>query len=131
MLLLAFSAQADFKESPMQIEGATTVDAKGLIKLIESKPNLVLFDNRKLADFNAGHIEGAVNLLDTDITEEAVLAKHAPTKDIPILFHCNGGKCVRGANAAVKAIKWGYKNVYYYPLGIDDWKQQGLPLISK
>ena len=102
-------------DAPLQIAGAATVNAEKVIDLIGKTPNLVLLDNRKEADFNAGH---------------EMLAKHVKTKDTPVLFYCNGLKCGRAAKAAAQAVGWGYTKVYYYALGMDEWKKQNLPLVA-
>jgi rhodanese-related sulfurtransferase len=115
------------QQAPMQIKGATTVDAEKIIGLIDSTKNLVIIDNRRAEDFGAGHIEGAKRVLDTDLTE-AKMAELAPTKDRPCLFYCNGLACGRAAKAAEMAVGWGYTKVYYYALGMDEWKKLGLPL---
>jgi rhodanese-related sulfurtransferase len=120
------SARAD--GVPMDIQGAKTVNADAVIELIQKADNLVVLDNRHAADFDAGHIEGAVRLIDTDLTAESVLAQHVKSKAAPVLFYCNGLKCGRAAKAATKAVEWGYSKVYYYAAGMDEWKQRGLPL---
>ncbi len=123
------SAQSASPQAPMQITGAKTVDAKGVIALIEKHGDkLKIVDNRRAEDFEAGHIEGAVRVLDTDLTEEkmASLAKKAE----PVLFYCNGLACGRAAKAAEMSVKWGYTEVHYYALGMDEWKKLGLPLVK-
>lgn len=125
---LATSAAAD---APMQIDGATTVDAAGIIDLIGAKPDLIILDNRREGDFAAGHIEGAVRLIDTDITGPDVLAAHGATPDRPVLFYCNGLSCGRAANAAEMAVGWGYGEVYYYALGMTEWNELGLPVVTR
>ena len=126
---LAFSAHAS--EAPTQIDGATTVDAEGVIALIETTPDLTILDNRSVADYDAGHIEGAVRLIDTDITSEADIAAHVAAKDTPVLFYCNGLSCGRAAKAAEMAIDYGYSNVSYYALGMTEWRSLGLPLVTR
>lgn len=133
VLLLAFTLNVQGTladdEAPMQIDGATTVDAEGIFELVESKPELIILDNRREGDYEAGHIEGAVRLLDTDITEESVLVEVIPNKDAPVLFYCNGLSCGRAANAVNKAVEWGYTDVYYYALGMTEWNEMGLPVV--
>ena len=131
VLVLALPGAAIAADAPMEIKGATTVDAKGVIALVETAKGLVILDNRHEADYAAGHIEGALRLLDDDITDEAVLAKVVPTKDTPALFYCNGLKCGRATKAAVKAIGWGYTKVFYYAKGMEEWRAEGLPLVAK
>lgn len=132
-LALVFSAPAyseDKPDAPLQIDGAVTIDADKLIELVGSNSTIILLDNRKAQDFEAGRIEGAVRLLDTDINSEADLAAVVPTKETPVIFYCNGIKCGRAANAAQKAVGFGYTNVFYYALGMEEWKGRGLPMIS-
>jgi rhodanese-related sulfurtransferase len=128
-LTLGFASNALADGAPMEIKGAKTVDADAVIELIQKTNNLVILDNRSLADFESGHIEGSKRLIDTDITGEAAIAQHVKSKDTPVLFYCNGLKCGRAANAVVKATEWGYQNVYYYALGLEEWKQRELPLV--
>jgi rhodanese-related sulfurtransferase len=126
---LALTVPAMANEAPMDIKGAKTLNADGVIELIQKTSNIVILDNRSAADYEAGHIEGAVRLIDTDISDEAVLAKHVKAKNTPVLFYCNGLKCGRAAKATEKALGWGYTNVHYYALGLEEWKQRKLPLV--
>ena len=127
-LLLASPVLAD---APLHIDGATTVDADGVIALITDRPDLVILDNRRPADFAAGHIEGAVRLIDTDISGPEVLAGFVPATDAPVLFYCNGLSCGRAANAVAMAVGWGYSDVHYYALGMEEWSSLGLPVVTQ
>lgn len=131
LVALGLSTAAHADLAPLEIEGATTVDAEGVIALVESTPDLVILDNRKEADYAAGHIEGAVRLIDTDINGEADLAAHVATKETPVLFYCNGLACGRAAAAVIKAVGYGYENVHYYALGMEEWREKGLPLVTR
>lgn len=124
-------ASAALADAPMQIDGATTVDAEGVIALITDRPDLVILDNRREGDFAAGHIEGAIRLIDTDITGPEVLAGVVPGPDTPVLFYCNGLSCGRAANAVEMAVGWGYSGVHYYALGMTEWAELGLPVITR
>jgi len=126
-MILGLAIHAAAQDAPMQIKGATTVNAAQIFDLITKKPDLVILDNRKQEDFASGHIEGATRLIDTDVAPNT-LAAHVPKKSTPVLFYCNGVKCGRAAKAAEKAIELGYTQVYYYALGMDEWNKQGLPL---
>jgi rhodanese-related sulfurtransferase len=126
MLSLAMPAAA--QDAPLHIDGAKTVNAQEIFDLVGKTPNMVILDNRKPEDFAAGHIEGAIRLIDTDVSAES-LAQHIKTKDTPTLFYCNGVKCGRAAKATERAIQLGYTKVYYYALGMDDWNSQRLPLV--
>jgi rhodanese-related sulfurtransferase len=127
--LLGMVAVASAEDAPMQISGANTVNAKQIFGLINKDPKLVILDNRKEEDYAAGHIEGAVRLLDTDVSSDT-LAKYLSSKDVSVLFYCNGVKCGRAAKAAAKAVELGYTKVYYYALGMQEWNKEGLPLVK-
>lgn len=127
-MILGLAAPVPAQDAPMQITGAVTVSAQQIFELINKNPRLVILDNRKVEDFAAGHIEGAIRLIDTDVSAD-MLAKYLPTKDTAVLFYCNGVKCGRAAKATEKAIQLGYTNVYYYALGMDEWNKQELPLV--
>ena len=128
--LFAVGTAALANEAPIELEGATTINANDVIEMVQKLDKLVILDNRSVADYEAGHIEGAVRLMDTDLTSEEVLAKVVPTKETPVIFYCNGMKCGRAAKAAAKALGWGYVNVYYYSLGMSEWKERALPITN-
>ena len=122
-------AAAQVPDAPMEIKGAKTVNADMIITLIENEKGLIIIDNRRVEDFKAGHIEGAKRILDTDLTIEK-LAELVPQKTLPVLFYCNGLKCGRAAKAVELAVAQGYNKVFYYALGMDEWKKQSLPLVT-
>ncbi|MEX2630335.1 MAG: rhodanese-like domain-containing protein [Tistlia sp.] len=123
-LFASLPAHAD---APVEIPGATTVDADGVIALFDQHPDLIVLDNRKEKDFSAGHIEGAERLVDTDVNADT-LAAVLPSKDAPVLMYCNGLKCGRAANAVQSALGLGYSKVYYYAKGMEEWNAKGLPV---
>jgi rhodanese-related sulfurtransferase len=129
VLTLGFAKAALAGDGPLSITGATTVNADDLLALVQTSSDLIIVDNRTIADYESGHIEGALHLIDTEMSDEAVLARVVKDKDAPILFYCNGVKCGRAANATAKAVQWGYSRVYYYALGMAEWKKRGLPLV--
>jgi len=125
---LSLTGLAAAQDAPLQISGAKTVNARQIFELVAKIPDLVILDNRKQEDFVEGHIEGAIRLIDTDVDAES-LAKSIKGKGVPVLFYCNGVKCGRAAKAVEKAVKLGYSKAYYYALGMDEWKAEGLPLV--
>jgi rhodanese-related sulfurtransferase len=126
--LLGLAVAAVAQDAPLDIPGATTVNAKQIFDLVAKTPNIVILDNRKEDDYAAGRIEGAIRLIDTDVNAES-LAKHIKSKDTPVLLYCNGVKCGRAAKAAEKAVQLGYTKIYYYALGMDEWNAERLPLV--
>ena len=126
--LLSLGAATAAQDAPLEIPGATTVNAKQIFDLVAKTPSIVILDNRKEDDYAAGRIEGAIRLIDTEVNAES-LAKHIKGKATPVLFYCNGVKCGHAAKAAEKAVQLGYTKIYYYALGMDEWNAQRLPLV--
>ncbi|WP_370159612.1 rhodanese-like domain-containing protein [Salipiger bermudensis] len=52
-------------------------------------PGALLLDTRSAAAFEAGHIEGAVNLPFSDFTEESLREVIGPNPNRPIFIYCN------------------------------------------
>jgi PQQ-dependent catabolism-associated CXXCW motif protein len=47
--------------------------------------------------------------------------------DMPLVFFCSGAKCWESYNAALRAIKLGYRKVYWYRGGISAWQTAHRP----
>ncbi|MEJ2622861.1 MAG: rhodanese-like domain-containing protein [Candidatus Thiodiazotropha sp.] len=124
LLLIFVSTNLFAEEAPLKVDGATTVDA---VKAKELFDQGVLFvDPRRISDFEAGRIPDAVSLEMKSVFSEASLAEHAQKSD-PIVFYCNGPKCLRSAKVSKLAIGWGYTNVYYFRDGFPAWQAAGYP----
>ena len=114
-------------DAPLTIAGATTVNADEVIELILGRPGLVVIDARQAADYAQGHIEGAINLRNDRVDADS-LAQLAADPDTPLLIYCNGVRCGRAADAVKRALAAGYRQLYYYALGMAEWQERGLPL---
>lgn len=126
-LFAAFPAFAVKPVAPDSIPGTILVNAEQAVEIILANPKLVVIDARHSEEYNKGHIEGAINLLDSDLTPE-ILARHAASKDTPLLIYCNGARCLRSSNAAKKAVAWGYKKIYWFRGGWNEWIEKKLPI---
>lgn len=120
-------AIADKPIAPAHITGATNLTAEQVVERLQTTPELVVIDARRSEEYAKGHIEGAITLLDTDMTE-ALLAKYVRSKTTPVLFYCNGERCLRSTNAAQKALAWGYLNVFWFRGGWQEWFEKELPI---
>jgi len=127
VLLFSQVASAEKPLAPPSIEGAITVSAEQLVDMIVNDETLVVVDARKNTEFAKGHIEGAVFLLDTEMTEEKLAAAVA-SKSTPVAFYCNGPRCMRSSNSAKMALSWGYDKVYWFRGGWKEWVDQEMPI---
>ena len=126
MVCVASTAFAESK-APEFIDGTKRVSAEEVIEIATNTPDLVIIDARKTSDRDAaGWIEGSVGLPDYDTNAES-LAKHIPSKATPVLFYCNGVKCGRSVKSSRQAVELGYKNIYWFRGGWEEWTEKGMP----
>jgi rhodanese-related sulfurtransferase len=132
VLLFGSAALAD---TPDSLKGATLVDAAKAKSLFDSGVKVI--DARVANEYAESHIKGAVSVpykeksakaVDYDASQDSFdLSKLPADKSAAILFYCNGAECWKGYKAATAAIKNGYKTVYWFRLGIPEWKAKGYP----
>ena len=116
--------------APEKISGTIHVDAEETIELIVNTPNLIIIDSRKEHEYLKGHIQGAISLLDTEMALKK-LTQYAPNKSSPLLFYCNGPRCLRSSRAAIMARDWNYKLIYWFRGGWKEWVKKGMPVSRK
>jgi len=115
---------------PKAIPGVTTLDAESLIELVERLPGLVIVDSRVPSDRQQGYIQGSISLPDTQ-TACATLGDALANPDTPALFYCNGVKCGRSVIAVKIAQGCGYRKLYWFRGGFEEWKQKGYPFLKQ
>lgn len=131
VLMLPMSVLADDKPyAPKSIDGVSIVTAEEAIELILENPDMPIIDSRKKTEYLKGHIEGAVSMLDTEMTEQS-LGRIVPDRNTAILFYCNGARCLRSSNAIYKAQRWGYSNLIWFRGGWKEWSQKRLPVVTE
>lgn len=122
---LFFQSVHAAEEAPASVAGAKTVGVAEAKALYDKKALFV--DARNNSDWEGGRVAGAVHLeLKSGLTKES-LAKHAKPGD-PIVFYCNGVKCMVSANAIEKVKPWGYTNLFYLREGFPAWKAAKYPV---
>ncbi|MEA2094129.1 MAG: rhodanese-like domain-containing protein, partial [Pseudomonadota bacterium] len=116
--------------APENIPGATSVSAEDVVDLILSNPDMIIIDSRKKTEYLKGHIEGAVNILNTELALED-LETLAPDRTQVLLFYCNGTRCLRSSDSINKAIDWGYTTIFWFRGGWKEWTEKRLPVITE
>lgn len=126
----AVFAHAESKPvAPESITGVRIITAEQVIEMLLANPDIAIIDSRKNTEYLKGHIEGAVNLLNTEMTQ-ADIAKIVRGKNQPVIFYCNGERCLRSSDAASKAVSWGYTNLYWFRGGWKEWTDKRLPVAT-
>ena len=101
------------------------VDVNGFAQLM-ADPNVVVIDVRTASEFAEGHIEGALNIdqSQSDFIEKVQSAVPAGKK---LAVYCRSGR--RSANAATKLVAAGYPSVNLKG-GINAWKEAKKPVTT-
>jgi rhodanese-related sulfurtransferase len=115
--------------APEIIKDVTIVSAEEVIELILARPDLIVIDSRKKTEYQKGHIEGAINILNTQLKSED-LERVSPDKFTEILFYCNGTRCLRSADSIKKAKIWGYTRLIWFRGGWKEWTEKRLPVVT-
>ncbi len=115
--------------APESIPEVRIVSAEEVIDMILANPDLVIIDSRKKTEYLKGHIEGAINILNTRLNREE-LERISPDKSSSILFYCNGTRCLRSSDSIKKAKKWGYNQLIWFRGGWKEWSDKRLPVVT-
>lgn len=133
--VLIFGSVAFAAETPDSLKGATLVDAVKAKSLFDAGVKVI--DARVANEYAEAHIKGAISVpykeksakaVDFDASQDSIdLSKLPADKNTAMLFYCNGAECWKGYKASTAAIKAGYKTVYWFRLGLPEWKAKGYP----
>ena len=93
---------------------------------IDVGEKMILIDTREDAEWNRGHIPGAIHLGNGIIERD--IEKTIPDKDTEIILYCGGG--FRSALAADNLQKMGYRKVISMDGGWRGWTDAGFPVIK-
>jgi hydroxyacylglutathione hydrolase len=96
-----------------------TIDADALAAFT-ARADVQLVDVRGEAEWEAGHMPGALHLFLGDLPEESAQLRH----DRPIVVACQGG--TRSAIAASLLRARGFRNVTNFAGGFSEWAARGL-----
>ncbi len=91
--------------------------------LLIENPDVLLVDVREISEYEAGHIEGSVNIPIRTLTQNLNLL---PNLDAPMVIICKGG--ARAILAATALQILGYTNVKTFWGGFDAWVAEDLPV---
>ena len=129
MLFCTASLAEQKPYAPENIQDVATVSAEEVIEMILANPDLIVIDSRKKTEYQKGHIEGAINILNTRLTRDELESVSAD-KSREILFYCNGTRCLRSSDSIKKAKTWGYTRLIWFRGGWKEWTKKRLPVVT-
>ncbi|MDO4481921.1 MAG: rhodanese-like domain-containing protein [Bacillota bacterium] len=113
IIAIILAVIASMLPDKIEYKQITMEEAKSII---DSQVDYVLLDVRTQAEYDEGHIPGAVCIPNESITGKDIA--ELPDKNSLILVYCRSGN--RSKQAAQKLADMGYKNVREFG-GITDW----------
>ncbi len=120
---LVLSPEVRGQESPLRVEGATTVQAATAKALFDRG---VAFVDVRGQTWKDGHVPGATHLELLGAFNEENLLK-VVAKDQEVVIYCDGPGCGRSSKGCAKAVSWGFETVYYFRGGFPAWRAAGFP----
>lgn len=113
------------KETAPEENTYTSVSVEEFAKCIAGE-NVVILDVRTINEFNAGHIENAINIdVEQNDFEEKAIAALPKKKTIAV--YCRTGR--RSKTASEILFNNGY-NVVELDSGINGWTKAGMPTVN-
>lgn len=122
--------------TPSSIPGGKVIGTQQLSQLLQRRPGEVMLLH---AFGGMEHLPGAIAVapasqggsFDDEVQREfAQYLKQSTGGDTQkmLVFYCAGVQCWGSYNASLRAIRMGFRNVYWYRGGLEAWRQAGLPV---
>jgi rhodanese-related sulfurtransferase len=76
--------------------------------------------------YDDAHLPGAINIPHDRV--DALAPSLLPDKDARIVVYCSNTACQNSVVASQRLVELGYRNVFEYVDGKQDWVEAGLPI---
>ncbi len=113
-------------DSPAEVQDVTPAEAEALIQSHQGDPGFIILDVRTPAEFDSGHIAGALNacvMFCNTSFEEAIADLD---RSASYLVYC--GSAHRSPTAAARMLEQGFTHVYQMTGGLSQWQNEGRPV---
>jgi rhodanese-related sulfurtransferase len=108
-------------DQPIQMQLATVK------RFFDARAALFL-DARDPAEYEKGHIPGAIRLTNPEAQNEPERVKSLPVAGRPTIVYCEGGACEASLELARFLLDSGFKKVLVYMGGYPEWEAAGHPV---
>lgn len=103
------------------------ISAGDLYKMMQKEKEMVVLDARDLFSYKLGHVKGALSLPIDKVSKKEV-KRLIPDKNEKVVVYCRNLQCVLSPAEAKELEKIGYKKLYHFAGGIQEWMDKGLPV---
>lgn len=107
--------------------GSASLSPTDATRLMNDDSDTVVLDVRSDAEFDSGHVVGAIHVVDTQV--ESSMGRLQKYKSRPVIATCRTGQ--RSAAVAGKLRKAGFEKVFNLRGGLAAWEGANLPLTRK
>ncbi len=107
--------------------GMDFVTAQELKKAKDAGEFIIVFDMNNPKDYEAAHIPGSVNLSLLATVNKVIVDNISLDKNTKIVAYCGRG-CGVAFYGARNLKRFGFKNIYALPDGLDAWIDNGYPI---
>ncbi|MFT5758055.1 MAG: phage shock protein E [Alteromonadaceae bacterium] len=109
-------------------EQTATISQQELLSLMAQTNNqhFVVLDVRTVAEFDEGHITGAVNVSHDEIADN--MSELTAYKDKLVIVYCRSGR--RAASAESELLSSGFKQLRHLEGDMNAWQAANLPLVK-
>lgn len=108
-------------DQPIQMQMAT------VRRFFDAKRALFL-DARDPAEYEQGHIPGAIRLTNQEAQADPERLKALPVAGRPTIVYCEGGTCEASLDLARFLLESGFRKVLVYMGGFPEWEAAGNPV---
>ncbi len=108
-------------DQPVQVKLA-------LVKRFFDAGAALFIDARDPAEFEAGHIPGALRMTQADAAADPERVKALPARGRPIIVYCEGGTCEASLDVARVLVEAGFRKVLVFMGGFPEWAAAGHPV---
>jgi rhodanese-related sulfurtransferase len=105
------------------INPVSTLEAKKLFN-----EGAYFYDARREAHFKQARIKDAKPVVFDSSKAQYTVLSLPQNKQAKLVFYCYGESCASSYEAALAVRKYGYKNIYWYSDGFNDWNRKGHPI---
>ncbi len=116
-----------FIEAKALRENIALVDAAEAHELVRAGRHL-LFDARPPADYEAGHLPGALSVPFDGVEEAMLRIQSRLSAEQPVVTYCSGQSCDESFELTKYLRVQGFTNVVLFAGGMDAWKAAGYPV---
>lgn len=109
-----------------RLMGLKTISPDGLHQLVQKSEPVSVIDVNSRERWLKARVPGSKNLDPVDYKDNDL----PPDKGGVLVFYCSSPLCRKAPNAARRAEKIGYSNVYVMSAGISGWLSANLPTES-